>query len=170
MLREFHGRMEHAVFAHSGTLDKYLGDGLMATFGTPHATPHDAANALACARAMVDAADSWSAQREQRGEAAVRVVVGVHYGPVVLGDIGGDNRLEYAVVGDTVNVAARLEELTRQLGVRVAASAETIDAARECEAANESLLAQAHELGARTLRGRPGEIDVWTLDTKSANV
>ena len=61
MLRQFHARMEHAVFAHGGTLDKFLGDGLMATFGTPDATPNDAANALACANSMIGAVGAWSA-------------------------------------------------------------------------------------------------------------
>ncbi len=164
MLREFHARMERAVFAHAGTLDKYLGDGLMATFGTPHATSHDASNALACAKEMIMAIGEWSTERERLGEKAIRVVVGIHYGPVVLGDIGGENRLEYAVVGDTVNVAARLEELTRQLGVDVAASAETVEAARQSGGADQTIVENLRELGRRALRGRPGELDVWTFD------
>ena len=165
MLREFHAHMEHAVFAHGGTLDKYLGDGLMATFGTPHTTPDDAANALACARAMTHSVGEWSAERERRGEAPVRVVVGVHFGPVVLGDIGGENRLEYAVVGDTVNVAARLEELTRQLGVDIAASADAVTAARGHARMGADAADRLREIGRHTLRGRPGELDVWTFDT-----
>ena len=172
-LRQFHGHMEHAVFAHNGTLDKYLGDGLMATFGTPHTTPNDAANALACANAMIAAIGEWSAERKRRGDDPIRVVVGVHYGPVVLGDIGGENRLEYAVVGDTVNVAARLEELTRQLGVDVAVSAAAVEAARASLGSTNEVVDNLRVLGPRTLRGRPGELDVWTFaatTAESANV
>ena len=156
MLREFHARMGHAGCANAGTFDKYLGDGLMATFGTPHATAHDASNALACAHTMITAISEWSAKRERLGEKAIRVVVGVHYGLVVMGDIGGENRLEYAVVGYTVKVAARLEELTRRLGVDVGASAEAVEAARQSGRADQKIFENLRELGRRALRGRPG--------------
>jgi adenylate cyclase len=106
-LREFHGLMEHQVFEHEGTLDKYLGDGLMATFGTPFVGERDASNALKCARAMMAAIAQMNVERTDRGEPAVRVSFGLHYGPVVLGDIGM-HRLEFAVIGSTVNVASRL--------------------------------------------------------------
>lgn len=97
VLRGFHARMEAEVFRHHGTLDKYLGDGLMATFGTPVTTPLDASNALACARAMVDVIDQWNREREQAGEPQIQVGIGVHFGPVVLGDIGAN---QVGVCGD----------------------------------------------------------------------
>ena len=117
-LRGFHGRMEQAVFRHNGTLDKYLGDGLMATFGTPVAGEHDAINALRCARDMIEAVRMWNPERIAAGETEITAGFGLHYGPVVLGDIGA-NRLEFAVIGNTVNVASRMESLTRNLGVRL---------------------------------------------------
>ncbi|WP_299349505.1 adenylate/guanylate cyclase domain-containing protein [uncultured Shimia sp.] len=120
-LREFHGLMETSVFAHGGTLDKYLGDGLMATFGTPEPTKHDAQNALACVRAMMDTLDAWNNDRIARGQPPLRVGFGAHYGPAVLADIGA-NRLEFAVVGNTVNIASRLEALTRGLNARLVIS------------------------------------------------
>ena len=121
VLRGFHARMETEVFRHHGTLDKYLGDGLMATFGTPVPTPLDATNALACARAMVEVIDRWNLERRRAGEPEIHVGIGVHYGPVVLGDIGA-NRLEFAVIGDAVNVAAKLEASTRALDARIVIS------------------------------------------------
>lgn len=121
-LRQFHQRMEREVFRHAGTLDKYLGDGLMATFGTPVARVEDGENALHCARAMAEAVDGWNAERALAGEPAIRASFGLHYGAVVLGDIGGDNRLEFAVIGDAVNVASRIEALTRSLDVTIAVS------------------------------------------------
>ncbi|MCG7520628.1 adenylate/guanylate cyclase domain-containing protein [Ruegeria sp. Ofav3-42] len=121
VLRGFHARMESEVFRHHGTLDKYLGDGLMATFGTPVPTPLDASNAVACARDMVDVIDRWNLERRRAGEPEIQVGIGVHYGPVVLGDIGA-NRLEFAVIGDAVNVSAKLEAMTRELGARVVLS------------------------------------------------
>lgn len=121
VLRGFHARMEAEVFNHGGTLDKYLGDGLMATFGTPLAGERDASNALDCARAMVGVIDGWNLERRQRGEPAICAGIGVHYGTAVLGDIGA-NRLEFAAIGTAVNVASRLEALTRPLSVRLAIS------------------------------------------------
>ncbi len=123
-LRAFHKRMEAEVFRHHGTLDKYLGDGLMATFGTPVAGDHDAENALTCAEAMARTMATWNREREAAGEPAITASFGLHYGPAVLGDLGGENRLEFAVIGNTVNVASRVEALTRLLGVQIAITAE----------------------------------------------
>ncbi|NRB16347.1 MAG: adenylate/guanylate cyclase domain-containing protein [Rhodobacteraceae bacterium] len=114
LLRGFHGRMERQVFRHHGTLDKYLGDGLMATFGTPMAGTQDATNALACAQDMISALEQWNLVRRRAGDPEIHVGIGVHFGEAVLGDIGA-NRLEYAVIGTAVNVAARLEVMTREL-------------------------------------------------------
>lgn len=120
-LRDFHGLMERAVFAHEGTLDKYLGDGLMATFGTPNPSDHDAQNALRCVRQMMADVDVWNDARITKGQPPLRVGFGAHYGPAVLADIGA-NRLEFAVVGNTVNVASRLESMTRGLNARLVIS------------------------------------------------
>lgn len=120
-LRDFHGLMEKAVFAHNGTLDKYLGDGLMATFGTPSPSESDAQNALRCVRQMMADVDEWNNARIADGQPPLRVGFGAHYGPAVLADIGA-NRLEFAVVGNTVNVASRLESMTRGLNARLVIS------------------------------------------------
>lgn len=119
-LRAFHKRMEAEVFRHHGTLDKYLGDGLMATFGTPVAGDCDALNALTCAQAMATVMAGWNRERAAAGEPQITASFGLHYGPAVLGDLGGENRLEFAVIGNTVNVASRVEALTRTLGVQIA--------------------------------------------------
>src|SRR5690606_37992761 len=129
-LRGLHARLEAAVFEHEGTLDKFLGDGVMATFGTPEPGPRDAVNALAAGRAMLATIADWNVERQAAGEPPVRLSIGIHYGEAVLGNIGTDRRLEFAVLGDVVNVASRLETLTRKLGCRLAASAELIAATR----------------------------------------
>ena len=163
-LREFHARMERAVFDHHGTLDKFLGDGLMATFGTPEPGPQDASNALACAAAMLKAVDQWNQERDRMGAEPIRVSIGLHHGHVVIGDIGSERRLEFAVLGDAVNVASRLEGLTRELKVRVAMSGELIEAARrETVAGTRDLIAQVTSIGARELRGRGEPVAIWTL-------
>jgi adenylate cyclase len=157
LLREFHGRIQAAVFAHGGTVDKYIGDAVMATFGTPRGGAADATNALRAALAMRDAVAAWNVERAAAGEATLRIGIGVHYGAVVLGDIGGESRLEFAVLGDAVNVASRLERLTRELDVAIVASDDVVAQARR----------EGGEVGElrpgppQTLRGRSARVAVW---------
>jgi len=162
MLRGFHQRMEVEVFRFDGTLDKYLGDGLMATFGTPVAGKRDALNAVNCARAMMQAVDAWNAERVAAGEPEIRASFGVHHGPVVLGDIGV-NRLEFAVIGNTVNVASRLEKLTRDIGVRLAISDDTrVQIIRESSDSDPALIGMVNK-GPQAIRGLHAPVDVWGL-------
>ena len=123
------GGSPECIFAHGGTLDKFIGDGVMATFGTPDAQPDDETRALRCALDMVRSVEAWTRGRRSRGLPAVRIAVGVHVGPVLMGAIGSRNRLEYSAVGDTVNVASRLEHLARAHDASIVASAETLAAA-----------------------------------------
>ena len=155
LLRALHRRLERIVFEHRGTFDKFLGDGIMATFGTPEPRPDDAANALRAGLEVVEEAAVWNGERSRAGREPVRLSVGLHFGEAVLGDVGSTRRLEYAVLGDTVNVAARLEELTRALGVTLAAS----DALVGKAGLSDTGLVDA---GDRSLRGRDGAIRVWT--------
>jgi PAS domain S-box-containing protein len=165
LLREFLGFFEEAVFAHGGTLDKYLGDGLMATFGTPRPGPKDACNAIACAAEMAKQIVIWNAHRQSAGLEELRIGIGVHYGEVVLGDIGGERRMEFAVVGDTVNIASRIQDMTRQLGLAILASDAIVEAARR--EASPPLLAEFRDLGEHELRGRTGKIRLWGREAES---
>lgn len=170
LLRALHARMERAVFDNGGTLDKYLGDGVMATFGTPRAGPQDPANALRCARALLRSVDEWNVRRRAGGYPEVRLAVGVHYGRVVMGDIGSERRLEFAVIGDTVNVAARLEEATRGVGCRLLVSDALMQAVQESRPADLAALRAdivPHE--GLTLRGRAGTIDAWILKERETS-
>lgn len=161
LLRELHGRMQDVVFAHRGTVDKYIGDAMMATFGTPVAGTSDATDALAAAVALRDTVAAWNAERAARGEAPVRVGIGVHHGPVVLGDIGGASRLEFAVLGDTVNVASRLEHVTRALDASIVASDALVQAARAEGAPADAALAAFAPGPAQALPGRNEPVAVW---------
>ncbi len=163
LLRQFHARLESQVFEHHGTLDKFLGDGLMATFGTPEPSPADAANALGCGRAMLADIEDWNLARKNAGAEAVKVSIGLHYGPVVLGDIGSERRLEYAVLGDAVNVASRLEALTRTLGVAMVTSDDLAFAIRRGDDADAvEVMSGLVDAGHQQLRGRDEPIKVWT--------
>jgi adenylate cyclase len=161
-LREFHARLEDCVFDNGGTLDKYLGDGVMATFGTPDVGPDDAARALQCARDMLDTMDEWNRERAATGRPPIALSLGLHYGPVVLGDIGSTRRLEFAVLGDAVNVASRLEAMTRELGVRLAVSGDLVAEIDRANGADTNLLAGLTDAGRRSLRGRDEAVAVWT--------
>lgn len=157
LLRGFHGRMETEVFRHNGTLDKYLGDGLMATFGTPLVGERDAANALDCACAMVETLQQWNRERRRRGEPEIRAGIGVHFGEVVLGDIGAD-RLEFAVIGDAVNVAAKLEALTRDFKAQIVLSDALYRQAMDQGAAAPDGFAKRPD---QAIRGVEAPMDVW---------
>ena len=158
LLRRFHGMMEAQVFAHGGTLDKFLGDGLMATFGTPVPGAADPVNALGALRAMMADVAAWNAVRARAGEPPVEARFGLHYGPVVLGDIGA-TQLEFAVIGHSVNVASRLEALTRELGVTAVMSDEMRSAVL---AAGGEAAGFACREGQR-IRGVEGAVTVWCL-------
>ncbi len=162
VLRGFHARMETEVFRHHGTLDKYLGDGLMATFGTPVPTPLDATNAVACARDMVHVVDRWNVERKRQGEPEIQVGIGVHYGSVVLGDIGA-NRLEFAVIGDAVNVAAKLEALTREYSARAVLSDEVCAKLTEEGQNLPELMRGFAKRENQVVRGVEKPMDVWVL-------
>ncbi|NDZ18733.1 hypothetical protein C7T35_21115 [Variovorax sp. WS11] len=129
-LREFHSRMAQAVFDHEGTLDDYIGDEVMAVFGTPEPRADDAARALACAHAMRRVIASWNVERASRGMPSVRVGIGMHVGTVVAGSTGSTDRLKFAVVGDAVNVASRLQAATRDLRCDLVVSQAAMHAAK----------------------------------------
>ena len=163
LLRGYHALVERAVFQNGGTLDKYLGDGAMATFGTPQTGPDDAVNALQAARQIVDEVGAVNAEREKRGESPVKVSIGVHFGSVILGDIGPSRRLEFAVVGDTVNVASRLEAATRELGCQCVVSNELMDRCRSNDKNTAAKVDSFEPRSAIKLRGRSMPIDVWVM-------
>lgn len=162
-LRLFHERMEREVFRHGGTLDKYLGDGLMATFGTPFAGDSDAGNALRCAQAMIDSIGELNLDRESRSEPPIRLSIGLHYGQVVLGDIGL-NRLEFAVIGTAVNAASRLEALTREYGCAMVASDELMQRARAETGSSNADFALLVAQPPRTIRGLELPVGIWTRE------
>ena len=159
-LRLFHERMEREIFRHEGTLDKYLGDGLMATFGTPFAGDSDAGNALRCAQAMLYSVNEMNRERNPRGEPPIRISIGLHYGQVVLGDIGL-NRLEFAVIGTTVNAASRLESLTREFGCAMIASDDLVQQARTEAESSSADFANLVAQPPQAIRGLERPLGIW---------
>jgi adenylate cyclase len=109
LLNRYFSAMTDIIFAHGGTLDKYLGDGLMALFGAPTTTPEDAANALNAAVAMERRVLGINQELYAEGLPELGVGIGLHTGEVTVGYIGSERRSEYTAIGDTVNTASRLE-------------------------------------------------------------
>jgi adenylate cyclase len=125
LLNEFLAAMTDVVFRHEGTLDKFLGDGLLAYFGAPLEQPDHAVRAVRCGREMLRALDDLNARRVAAGKSACRMGIGIHSGSAVVGSIGHPARLEFTIVGSSVNLASRVEALTRDLGRPLLVTAET---------------------------------------------
>ncbi len=109
LLNRYFSAMTDIIFAHGGTLDKYLGDGLMALFGAPTTTLKDAANAIAAAVAMQRRMLSINDELREEGFPEIGIGIGLHTGEVTVGYIGSERRSEYTAIGDAVNTASRLE-------------------------------------------------------------
>ncbi len=105
-----------AIFANGGTLDKFIGDGVMAFFGAPMWQSDHATRAVRSAIAIQRAIGRWNGVRAQQGLPSIEVRIGLNSGPVVVGDIGSQRRVDYTVLGNTVNIAARLEETVSKAG------------------------------------------------------
>jgi adenylate cyclase len=109
LLNRYFSAMTDIIFAHGGTLDKYLGDGLMALFGAPTVTAKDAGNAIAAAVAMQRRMLSINDELRAEGFPEIGIGIGLHTGEVTVGYIGSERRSEYTAIGDAVNTASRLE-------------------------------------------------------------
>jgi len=129
ILNRYFSAMTDVIFAHGGTLDKYIGDGLMALFGAPAATPQDASNALAAAVAMQRQVGMLNQELRAAGLHEISIGIGLHTGEATVGYIGSERRSEYTAIGDTVNLAARLE--SRAQGGQILSSHAVIEAAAD---------------------------------------
>jgi PAS domain S-box-containing protein len=164
LLRSFYIRMERLVFHHDGAIQGFFGDGIMATFGVPETRKDDPVNALACAQKMLDEIAQWNTERSVSEQSEVSVGIGVHYGPAVFGDIGDTRNITFTVIGDTVNTAHRLEQLTRSVASPLVVSDDLVRAIRERAGGQEAtpLLASMIERGDYRIRGKAHSVRIWT--------
>jgi adenylate cyclase len=153
-LTEFRRRVTAAAEPHDGIIDKFIGDGVMVVFGVVHSSHADARDAIACGRTVLGAIDCWNAKLKQRGERPVEIGIGAHIGEVFCGAVGDESRLEFTILGDTVNVASRLQEESKAAGFAFIAS-EQLLAIANCGYAGWTSLPE------RCLRGRGQTINLY---------
>ena len=159
LLNRYFSAMTDIIFAHGGTLDKYLGDGLMALFGAPTATPEDASNALNAAVAMQRRVLSINQELREEGFPEIGVGMGLHTGEVTVGYIGSERRSEYTAIGDAVNTASRLE--TNAKGGEILISDAT------AKAANSRYKLEARD--AISVKNRQQPVALWEVDWQRAS-
>jgi adenylate cyclase len=140
------------VDRHNGIVNKFLGDGLLAIFGAPIDDPLEAANAVEAAREMLAAVEGSNADDPW----PIRLGIGIHIGQAVAGTVGSPRRKEYTVIGDTVNLASRLESLNKEVGSQLIVS----DAVREAAG---GAVGEAQALGPLAVRGYADPVTVWRL-------
>lgn len=153
LMNRYFSVMTEIVRQHRGTLDKYVGDALMAFWGAPIDDPEHALHAVQAALAMQAALVDLNREFEQRGWPPIRITIGINTGPMVVGDMGSRHRRAYTVLGDAVNVAARLQELSGKLECPVVigeATAAALPAGWRCR-----------ELERVTLRGRSAPLAIF---------
>jgi len=158
VINRYLNEMTEAILAAGGTLIAYLGDGLLAVFGVPLTQEDHADRAVVAAREMIgprlDRFNAWVA--EHGFDRRFEVGVGLHSGPVMAGNVGSEQRLEYTVIGDTANTASRLEGMTKGSGSMLYISAATRDRMR-------GSTDELSFVGEVSIRGRTSSLEVWTI-------
>lgn len=130
LLNEYFSEMADIVFKHGGILDKYIGDAIMALFGTPFAGPEDADNAVSTAVEMIRAIRNFNRRRQLEGRNPIGIRLGISTGDVVAGNIGSPRRMDYTVIGHNVNVAARMESANSFYGTEIIITDSTLQRLR----------------------------------------
>ena len=162
LLNDYLERMSAEIERHGGVIDKFIGDAIMAVFGAPLKQDGDADHALQSALAMERALEKLNLELAAAGRPKLGIGIGINTARVVAGNIGSHRRLNYSVIGDGVNVAARLEALTRtpEYKTNILVSAATIQAAQENYG--------ARDLGSVTVKGRQEPVAIFSLENKSS--
>jgi adenylate cyclase len=161
MLDDYFGRMSQVVKGHDGVVGKFLGDGMLAFWGVPDRDDAHAKRAVDAARDMRTVLRELNRHRERDGQAAIKIGIGIHTGTVAAGMLGGALQAEYTVIGDAVNVASRVEGLTKDHGVDVLISETTWDQLGDTR--------RGRRLAAEAIRGRKEPVVLYALDDEPPN-
>ena len=160
LLNRYLDLLSDVVLAHGGTIDKFVGDAVVAFWGAPISRPDDGERAARAAYAMWQAGEEFRRTAPPGVPPIGRTRVGLHFGEAIVGNFGGEDRIQYTALGDSMNTAARLEAANKKLGTNIIASA---------EAAGRSGLDWWRPLGRITLRGRATPVDVFEPAPGMAN-
>ncbi len=131
ILNDYLSSMTDVIFRHEGTIDKFIGDAVMTTFGAPVQRDDDVVRAFRAARDMIFALDEFN-HRHPELRSRLEIGIGLHSGEVIAGNIGSAKRLDYTVIGDNVNLTSRIEGLTKHYGCRILATAAVVEGLRKC--------------------------------------
>jgi adenylate cyclase len=160
LVGEFQHLTVPIIQRHHGAIITYLGDGIMVTFGATRATQTYAADALRCTEALIDRVGHWVAQSCAGAGCTPEVGIGVDAGTVICGTVGDEGKLEYAVLGEPVNRAAKLQVHTKESGVRALTTRSALSKARAQGYAGE----RSSELpGARRVAGLDAPLDLVAI-------
>jgi adenylate cyclase len=156
LLSEFFSRMVDVILRNQGTIDKFLGDGMMVIFGAPIDDPNQEEHAVRTALEMQRELAQLAAEWEKQGRRTFKMGIGINSGSAVVGNIGSQQHMEYTAIGDTVNLAARLETATKELGVDIVVSEQTYDAVRP--------LFAWRAMGAVSVKGRTEAVTTYAVE------
>lgn len=129
-LNRYLGRMTNLILEHNGLIDKYIGDAIMAFWGAPLPEQKHAIYAIAAAMRMISELQTFNKESGESGDPPINIGIGINSGGVTVGNMGSELRFDYTVMGDNVNLASRLEGLTKEYGVNILVSQATVDAVR----------------------------------------
>ncbi|WP_411824380.1 adenylate/guanylate cyclase domain-containing protein [Leptospira sp. 'Mane'] len=160
-LSEYHTQMMESIFQFRGTLDKFIGDGMLVTFGTPKPGPDDAQNAILAGLAMQKKLADWNEKRNSLNEKPISIRIGIHYGAVIVGNVGISTRLEYTVIGDAVNAASRIEALGKEVKKNFLISRDLLAEVKDIN----SIPTKFHSLGNFALRGKSKTTEILSVET-----
>ncbi|MCD4782664.1 MAG: hypothetical protein K8T10_02415 [Candidatus Eremiobacteraeota bacterium] len=163
-LNKFYKEMETVIFDNRGTIKQFAGDEIMVIFGAPRQETEHAALAVKTAVEMIGRLDELKSQAQADTLGFFDAKIGIHSGKVVVGNIGTENRAEYTVIGDVVNIASRLEGLNKNLNTRILISEETY---RESALQSEKGETIYRDMGLQSMKGRTGGIRVFSLERES---
>src|SRR4029450_13885126 len=155
LLNVYLGEMTDIVFAHEGRLDKYIGDGVMAVWGTSIPQADHAARACRAALAMIARLGELNAEWATRGWPSLRIRIGLNSGPMVFGNIGSTGHLSLTVMGDNVNLGSRLEGVNKLYGSTIIASQATLELARQ--------LVVARDLDLVRVKGKAQTVRIYEI-------
>ncbi len=152
LLNRYLDALSAVVLEHGGTLDKFVGDAVVAFWGAPIAFPDDGVRAVKAAQGLYDAGENFRRNVPDGVPPIGRTRVGVHFGEAIVGNFGGEGRIQYTALGDAMNTAARLESANKELGTRVLVSREAMERAGP---------STFRPMGTVTLRGRATPVEIY---------